>query len=180
MGYPEKFAPSALRLANNSLDQAAVLVQKMTGRAAELEKGDGNMMPPLPSSSSSASLPISLSYSLAGEEVLTHSTHSNSHRDSRDTNSHGHHHTQSNKSIDTAHSADTLLSDEIIPHYSPRSGGSGSGGGSGGGGGGGGNGSGGGGGSGSGSGSGFGGGGDSGSGREVDIILFIRPFLLHR
>ena len=100
MGYPEKFAPSALRLANNSLDQAAVLVQKMTARAAELEKGD--VMTSSVSTPTSTAHTSSVSYAATGQAVLTN-------------------HQKLNKTIDTSFEADTLLSDTVTPVFSPRS-----------------------------------------------------------
>lgn len=98
MGYPEKFATSALRLANNNLDSAAVLVQNMTARASDLEKG----VTEVHSSSGSTpfSPPSSLSYNATGQAVMAGQTQKNT--------------------ADTGYPGDTLESDAVDPVYSPR------------------------------------------------------------
>ena len=101
MGYPQKFATSALRLANNSLDQAAGLVQKMAARAAELAKDDQKTQ--ISNNSSSASRPTSLSYAAVGQDVL-------------DTKQ------KSARNPGVSFSSDTLLSDTVTPIYSSHNG----------------------------------------------------------
>ena len=112
MGFPEKFATSALRLANNNLDQAAVLVQNMTARASDLEKGgvetlsssSSNVSLTLPTSSSSTSnLSLSLSYNATGQAVMA--SQSKLHK---------------SHSLDASFESDTLLSDAVDPVLSPR------------------------------------------------------------
>ena len=101
MGYPQKFATSALRLANNSLDLAAGLVQKMSARAAELAKDDHKTQ--ISNSSSSVSRPVSLSYAAVGQAVL-------------DTQQ------KSAKNTGVSFGSDTLLSDAVTPIYSSHNG----------------------------------------------------------
>ena len=43
MGFPEKFAQAGLRLCNNSMDHAAELIQRMKGRASELDQSQLQM-----------------------------------------------------------------------------------------------------------------------------------------
>ena len=109
MGFPEKFATSALRLANNNLDQAAVLVQNMTARAADLEKGgvetisSSSSTATLPTSSSTSNLSLSLSYNATGPAVMA--SQSKLHK---------------SHSLDASFESDTLLSDAVDPVLSPR------------------------------------------------------------
>lgn len=111
MGFPEKFATSALRLANNNLDQAAVLVQNMTARASDLEKGgvetlsssSSNVSLSLPTSSSTSNLSLSLSYNATGQAVMA--SQSKLHK---------------SHSLDASFESDTLISDAVDPVLSPR------------------------------------------------------------
>jgi hypothetical protein len=107
MGFPEKFATSALRLANNNLDQAAVLVQNMTARASDLEKGvvesvSSSSTPPTLTTSTS-SMSLSLSYNATGPAVMA--SQSKLHK---------------SHSLDASFESDTLISDALDPVLSPR------------------------------------------------------------
>lgn len=107
MGFPEKFATSALRLANNNLDQAAVLVQNMTARASDLEKGvvesvSSSSTPPTLTTSTS-SMSLSLSYNATGPAVMA--SQSKLHK---------------SQSLDASFESDTLISDALDPVLSPR------------------------------------------------------------
>jgi hypothetical protein len=110
MGFPGKFAPPALRLANNSLDNAAELVKLMKKRAADLErdsaKGGGTVGRSPGGTSPSPGSGSSVSYSAAGADLIVGSSASS----------------QRYQSAGGSSVSDTLLSDRVIEHvYSPRS-----------------------------------------------------------
>jgi hypothetical protein len=103
MGFPEKFATSALRLANNNLDQAAVLVQNMAARASDLEKGvietssSGSLTPNMVGQTSFNSMNSAISASqnqgLSSNSNSSQNSHSNPSNRERDSHggSHGSH-----------------------------------------------------------------------------------------